>query len=233
MDLVGLVYWRREYKLNIYLKIYLLHFRPYTEPTTNSESILTWPYLYRNGAWSLIFLMGGGFALAAGGDVSGMSKMVGESLKVLKNLPTIVLMALVCLVCSSVTELMSNTSVANLLLPILAQLGTVVEVHPLYMMMPASACCSYCFHLPVGTPPNAIAAAAAHIPTYKMVSHFNFISNVCGKILFSFLQIVAGIGPTVITLVAHVALFPTLGLLIFPDLNTFPWWAQENATSSS
>ena len=71
-------------------------------------------------------------------------------------------------------------------------------------MMPASLCCSFSFHLPVGTPPNAIAVAAGHIKTRDIA--------------------IAGIGPTVITLLVTTVAFSTWGTYIF-NLSEFPDWA--------
>lgn len=79
-----------------------------------------------------------------------------------------------------------------------------IKIHPLFLMLPAGICCSFSFHLPVGTPPNAIAAAAGHIKTRDFV--------------------IAGIGPTVITLIITTAVFSTWGVYVF-DLHEFPEWA--------
>jgi sodium-dependent dicarboxylate transporter 2/3/5 len=69
------------------------------------------------------------------------------------------------------------------------------------------------FHMPVGTPPNAIVAGAANIRTKDMA--------------------VAGIGPTIFTLLIVWSSFPTWGAIIYPELTEFPDWAQAelgNAT---
>lgn len=79
-----------------------------------------------------------------------------------------------------------------------------MRIHPLYLMLPATLCCSFSFHLPVGTPPNAIATAAAHIKTRDFA--------------------IAGIGPTVITLLVTTVAFSTWGTYVF-NLSEFPDWA--------
>lgn len=73
-------------------------------------------------------------------------------------------------------------------------------------MLPAALCCSFSFHLPVGTPPNAIASAAGHIKTKDFV--------------------IAGIGPSIITIVITSLSFATWGVYVF-NLNEFPEWANH------
>lgn len=114
-------------------------------------------------------MLGGGFALARGGRESGMSAMLGTHLSSLKDLPFLVVLFLVCLFAQVFTEFASNVAVANVMLPVLAEMSIAMEVHPLYLMFPAALSCSMAFHTPVGTPPNAIAAGVANIPTKDMV----------------------------------------------------------------
>ena len=119
-----------------------------------------------------MFLLGGGFALAEGGKVSGMSAMLGNSLGVLKVLPPLGILFCVCLAIQFVTEFSSNIAIANIVLPIVAEMCRALEIHPLYLMLPAALSCSMAFHLPVGTPPNAYVAGLVNIPTKDMVSIF-------------------------------------------------------------
>lgn len=80
-------------------------------------------------------------------------------------------------------------------------------------MLPAAMCCSFSFHLPVGTPPNAIASAAGHIKTNDFI--------------------IAGIGPTIITLIVTVFSWNTWGVYVF-DLYEYPSWAEPlNTTLTS
>lgn len=79
-------------------------------------------------------------------------------------------------------------------------------------MFPAALSCSMAFHMPVGTPPNAIVAGVVNIPTKSMA--------------------IAGIGPTIFTLLTVWATFPTWGVFVYDELNTFPDWARHTNTTT-
>lgn len=181
--------------------------KPKELPNKPTPSLITWKYINAKVPWSLIFLLGGGFALARGGKVSGMSAMLGQSLTGLKTLPFLLTLFLICLSAQILTEFTSNVAIANVMLPVLAQLSAEMEIHPLYLMFPAALSCSMAFHMPVGTPPNAIVAGVANIATKDMA--------------------MAGIGSTLITLLTVWAGFPLYAPYIYTDLNTYPEWAWE------
>lgn len=158
----------------------------------------------------MIFLLGGGFALAEGGDKSGMSEMIGKSLSPLKELPQLLLLLIVCLTAQTLTEFTSNVAIANILVPVVGEMAVAIKMHPLYLMYPAALSCSFAFHMPVGTPPNAIVAGVVNIRTKDMA--------------------IAGIGPTIFTLIVVWLSFPTWGTVIYPELQTFPDWANKTLT---
>lgn len=72
--------------------------------------------------WSLLFVLGGGFAIAAGSTDSGLSKMLGDSLSGLKRFDAFVILFIVCLFAECITELTANVAVANIILPVLAEM---------------------------------------------------------------------------------------------------------------
>lgn len=74
-------------------------------------------------------MLGGGFALAEGGRVSGMSYILGNSLTSLKTLPPLVLLFVVCLTAQILTEFTSNVAIANILLPVLAEMVSLGYFH--------------------------------------------------------------------------------------------------------
>lgn len=166
--------------------------RPDALPRAPTPSLITWKYINQKLPWSLIFLLGGGFALARGGRETGMSAMLGESLSGLSSLPFLVVLFLVCLFAQIFTEFASNVAVANVMLPVLAEMSRQMEVHPLYLMFPAALSCSMAFHTPVGTPPNAIVAGVANISTKDMVRYLmNYIFQKIYYLLILFsLQII-------------------------------------------
>lgn len=176
-------------------------------PTEQTPGLITWKFINQKVPWSLIFLLGGGFALAEGGRVSGMSSLIGQSLAPLSQLPRFILLLIVCITGQTLTEFTSNVAIANILLPVLAEMALAIETHPLYLMYPAALSCCFAFHMPVGTPPNAIVAGVGNIRTKDMA--------------------IAGIGPTIFTLLVVWLSFPTWGSIVYPELNEFPQWAKD------
>lgn len=75
--------------------------------------LITWKYVNKHLNWSLLFLIGGGFAVARGGQVSGMSHMLGAHLSSLSGLPFLLLLFLVCLLIQIITEFVSSVALAN------------------------------------------------------------------------------------------------------------------------
>ena len=69
------------------------------------------------------------------------------------------------------SEMMSNTAVATLLLPIMAVLGNATEIDPILLMAPVAFATSYGFMMPVGTPPNAIAIGSGYVSIKQMVRY--------------------------------------------------------------
>lgn len=178
---------------------------PSKRPAVASQALITWKVVQQKLPWGLIFLLGGGFALAEGSKESGMSELIAYHLKGIVQLPKFVVLVIACLIASVLTEFSSNVAVANVLLPVLAEMSKVAKWHPLYLMMPAALTCSHAFCLPVGTPPNAIAAAPCNIPTREMVK--------------------AGLGVSVISLAVLFLIFPFLGQAIY-HLDEFPSWVN-------
>lgn len=108
-----------------------------------------------------------------------MSAQIGNALKGLDQLSPFVILFVVCLSCQILTEFTSNVAISNIILPVVAEMSRAVKIHPLYLMLPAAVTCSFAFHMPVGTPPNAIIAGAVNIRTKDMVKKcFIFIVKI-------------------------------------------------------
>ncbi|TNF31583.1 MAG: SLC13/DASS family transporter [Deltaproteobacteria bacterium] len=130
-------------------------------------ALMDWPTAVRL-PWGILLLFGGGFALAAGFESSGLSNVIGGGLSGLRGLPPWVIVVIVSVVMTFLTELTSNTATANLVLPILGKAAVVMGVDPRTLMVPATLSASCAFMMPVATPTNAIVFGTGHITIPQM-----------------------------------------------------------------
>jgi sodium-dependent dicarboxylate transporter 2/3/5 len=117
--------------------------------------------------WGMLLLFGGGLVLAKAFTASGLSEAVGGSLNALATLPTPLLVGVICLMVTFLTEITSNTATTAMLMPLLAAMSQATGLDPKLLMFPAAVSASFAFMLPVGTPPNA-AVYGAGVETRDM-----------------------------------------------------------------
>ena len=68
-------------------------------------------------------MFGGGLALAAGFEETGLSESIGNQLSFVASAPTWVIVGSVCLLVNFLTEMTSSTATAMLMMPILGMLA--------------------------------------------------------------------------------------------------------------
>lgn len=105
--------------------------------------------------WSTLLLLGGGFALAAGIEGSGLSRWLGAQLAPISGLPLAAQLGLAAGATVLLSALASNTATVNVMLNVLPRDLTLLAVATL-----ASSCD---FALPAGTPPNAIVFGSGRV----------------------------------------------------------------------
>jgi sodium-dependent dicarboxylate transporter 2/3/5 len=133
----------------------------------------------RSISFGILFLFGGGLALGKGLFESGAAQWMAGSLSLSGTLHPVVLIVLVTVVASFLSEIASNTAVANMLIPILIAVATASGVHPYLLIVPATVACSNVFMLPVSTPPNAIVYGSGKLSMSDMM-RTGFILHVIG-----------------------------------------------------
>lgn len=138
--------------------------------------ILTWERAVEI-PWGVLLLFAGGICLAEGFMQSGLSDIIGEALAAYTVLPVWILVLLLGLSVSFVTEITSNTATATLLMPILASTAMAAGLPIELLMIPAVVACSCAFCLPVATPPNSIVFSSGLI-TIKEMAREGAILNV-------------------------------------------------------
>ncbi len=139
-------------------------------PSRRSESgcVMDW-VAAKALPWDVILLLGGGFALAGGFTDTGLDRWLANQLLHLEGVPVVILLAGLLGTATFLTEFTSNTSTAEMLLPVVGALAASVHIHPFYVMPPVTIACSYAFALPIATPPNAIVFATGHVRVWDML----------------------------------------------------------------
>ncbi|NXL20874.1 S13A2 protein, partial [Setophaga kirtlandii] len=141
--------------------------------------LLDWKTVQEKMPWNILFLLGGGFALAKGSEESGLSAWLGTKLTPLQSIPHPAIAFLLCLLIATFTECASNVATTTLFLPILASMAEAICLNPLYVMLPCTLSASLAFMLPVATPPNAIVFSYGQLKVMDMVKA-GFVLNILG-----------------------------------------------------
>uniref|UniRef100_A0A8C5QPZ3 Solute carrier family 13 member 1 n=1 Tax=Leptobrachium leishanense TaxID=445787 RepID=A0A8C5QPZ3_9ANUR len=176
-----------------------------------STTMISWKEFEECIPWHIVVLVGGGFALARGCEVSGLSSWVGHKMEPLSSLPVWVIVLIVCLLVTTVTEVASNPATITIFQPILSSLAEGIGVNPLLVIIPATISASCAFLLPVANPPNAIVFSYGHLTVPDMIK--------------------AGLGTNLISMITLWFGLYTWGIPMF-DLSSFPEWALHSNTSS-
>ena len=131
------------------------------------EKLLDWEDVQNGFPWGLIFLFGGGMALAYVVNDSGLALWLA-SLIPSQTYFFIVLFIVITMVIL-LTELTSNLTTTVTFLPVVASVGLNLGIDPMLLILPLTLSASCAFMLPVATPPNSIVYASGLIPIQKMV----------------------------------------------------------------
>ena len=159
------------------LAVVAMHFLPNGKGAT----LLTWDNAVKI-PWGVLLLFAGGIAIAKACTESGLSQQLGEALSDISAFPLILMIGLVCLAVTFLTEVTSNTATATLLLPILAATAIGTDIDPRLIMIPATISASFAFMLPVATPPNAIVFGCG-VLTIKDMMRQGLVLNLIGVVV--------------------------------------------------
>ncbi len=150
-------------------------------PDGTGRPLLTWQEADR-APWGVIMMFGGGLALAAGMQASGLADWLGNALLPLSAVPLIIVALAIVAMVVLITEFASNVATASAIIPVVASLVVAMGADPMLLAMPAALAASWGFMLPAGTGPNAIAWATGRIKLPRMVGA-GFILDVVGIFL--------------------------------------------------
>lgn len=152
-------------------------------PSGKGGRLLNWETAIKI-PWGILILFAGGICIANAFVSSGISQIVGEALGALSTLHPLLVLAVICLSVTFLTEITSNTATTALLMPILAAAAIGSGVDPRMLMVPAAMSASCAFMLPVATGPNAVIFASGHVPIRAMARE-GLILNLLGAAVLS------------------------------------------------
>ncbi|MDD6365230.1 MAG: SLC13 family permease [Bacteroidales bacterium] len=144
--------------------------------------------------WTVLWLVAGGFALGTCLQGTGLAKVLIEAIP-FGDMNIIVVFIVAGLVCYFLSNFISNSATAALLIPILIVVATAMEApeaasHDAFaalggtqaMISFIAICASIAMLLPISTPPNAIASSTGMVGT-KDMAKIGFILGVIGFVL--------------------------------------------------
>lgn len=154
------------------------------------STIVTWEEVKKIPI-GIIFLFGGGFALAKGVEVSGLDKWIAGNLTGLQNLPMWLLIFILCLITTVFSEFASNTATVSVFMAIMIPVVVALDLPPLMILFPITIAASYSFMLPVGTPPNTIVFGTEKVSAKQMMRAGLWL-DIAGAIIITLFMMLFG-----------------------------------------
>jgi sodium-dependent dicarboxylate transporter 2/3/5 len=156
---------------------------------SEGKNLLDWE-VTRKLPWGILLLFGGGLAIAAGFQASGLAEWIGSRLTAFSNWELFLLLLMIVALVNFLTEITSNVATATILLPVLASMADTTGIHPYLLMVGATLASSCAFMLPVATPPNAVIFGSGHVKMKHMVRTGFFLNLISIGLIVLFIYFV-------------------------------------------
>ncbi|KEY20320.1 hypothetical protein HY04_03710 [Kaistella antarctica] len=132
--------------------------------------VLSWDKILKSINWEILLLFGGGLTLGFIIEESGLGEiLIGKISSLITLVPIYVFLLAIVIFSIILTEFMSNTASAAMMLPLLFSLATQLEINPVLLLLPATIAASFGFMMPAGTPPNAMVFSSGYVPQKDML----------------------------------------------------------------
>jgi sodium-dependent dicarboxylate transporter 2/3/5 len=153
--------------------------------------VLTWEEIMHSIKWDILLLFGGGLTLGMIIDKSGLGViMISQISDLINAVPLFFFLLAIVLFTVILTEFMSNTANAAMILPLLFSLANQAHINPLILVLPATFAASFGFMLPAGTPPNAMVFSSGFVPQRDMIKAGLILNVIFSIILTTFFYFV-------------------------------------------
>lgn len=151
-------------------------------PTKRQDGfMLTWNEAKKTPI-GILFLFGGGYALAQGVEVSGLAGWMSTQLESVTTLPLWALMLGTIVFMVFLSEFTSNVAATYLTLPIMLAFSKEANIAAIQLMLPLVIASSYAFMLPIATPPSTIVFGSERLAAHDM-ARAGFFLNLLGIVV--------------------------------------------------
>lgn len=135
--------------------------------------------------WGILLLFGGGLALAAAAELSGLSPFLAQGLSGLTGMHPAVVIFLIGLLVIVITEFASNIATISLMGPVLLSVAASnPELGAAAFIVPAAMAASMGFAMPVGSASNAIAYGTGRVKQADMIRR-GLVMNLCALVVLT------------------------------------------------
>ncbi|TAG11584.1 MAG: SLC13/DASS family transporter [Verrucomicrobia bacterium] len=149
-----------------------------------ASRVLTWQDFERQTEWGVLLLFGGGIALGGVLKDSGASVFLARSMAdFAAHWSPLAWLAVTLTGVIFMTELVSNTALTALFVPIIASIAAELGVAQAPMVIAVAIAASCAFALPVATPPNALVYASGLVAQSTMLRVGVILNLACVAVL--------------------------------------------------
>ncbi|HHW83368.1 MAG TPA: SLC13/DASS family transporter, partial [Actinomycetales bacterium] len=136
--------------------------------------------------WPVLWLVAGGIALGLGVGATGLDAWLLGSVD-WASMPTIAVIALLVLMGLAMSNVISHSASANLLIPLALSFSGMIGIDMAMIAVVLALSTSLGMSMPISTPPNAIAYATGHVPL-KSMAVTGLVVGIGGALLLAFVM---------------------------------------------
>ena len=150
-----------------------------------SLKLINWKDLDDSTDWGVLMLFGGALSLSSIVSTTGTGEFIANILiSFINSVPISIFIFGIIVFSMLLTNIMSNTGVASVLMPVLMAAAMELNISPELIALPVGIAVSCAYMLPVGTPPNAIVFAEGHLSEKDMIK-VGFILSLVSSIIIA------------------------------------------------
>jgi sodium-dependent dicarboxylate transporter 2/3/5 len=118
--------------------------------------------------WGILFLFGGGLALASGLENAGIIQAAGSWIAAHSSRSVWLVLSLI-VATTLLSEFLGNVALVQIFVPVMFGIADGMHINPIYLALPVTMAASIGFMFPIATPANAIVFASGHIRMKDMI----------------------------------------------------------------